>query len=120
MPQYQTDLSPEEEAQFQSWVKRENVPFDPSPVADYDMRGFYKAMMSGDERAQSGVSEVDNKVHYTDPWKTPFHPRFSNESIYAGKDAPHWEGEVLTKPSGDVITDEYQYQQLINAMKRAK
>ena len=103
---YLTNLSPAEEKMFQQWVAKNNVPFDPTPQADYDMRGFWKAMVSGDPRATSGISPSDNQIHYPDTWKTPNHETFSNESIYAGPGAPHWEGDKLVDSRGRVIKDE--------------
>jgi hypothetical protein len=101
-----TALNPAEEKEFLGWVKSKKVPFDPSPDADYDMRGFWKAMQSGDERATSAVSPQDGAMHFPDTWKTPKHKTFSNESIYATKDAPHWQGSKLIGNNGAVIADE--------------
>lgn len=103
---YQTALPPEQEAQFQSWVKTNNVPWQDTPNADYDMRGFWKGMSSGDPRAQTGVSAFDGKLHFTDTWKTPYHKTFSNESMYATPDAPHWDGDILKDKQGNVVADE--------------
>lgn len=104
---YLTRLPPQDEAKFQAWVKQNNVPFDPSPQADYDMRGFYKAMQAGDPRATTGVNQNDGKLHFGDYWKTPYHKSFSNESQWATADAPHWnEKDQLISPKGDVVFDE--------------
>ena len=54
----------------------------------YDMQGFYKqevAPRSLVERlfGDSGATEMmPDGLHYTDQFKTPFHPSFSNESQY--------------------------------------
>lgn len=103
---YLTELSDSEEAEFQQWVKKNKVPFDPSKTADYDMRGFWRASVTGDPRAQTAVSEYDKQIHYPDTWKTPYHRTFSNESIYATKDAPSWSGYKLIDYHGRVIADE--------------
>src|SRR5215831_442674 len=50
-PAFQTRLSPEEEAQFQNWVRVNKIPWQDTPVADYDMRGYWKAMTSGNPEA---------------------------------------------------------------------
>jgi len=105
-PKYQTRLTPQEETQFQGWVKKNKVPFDPSPQADYDMRGFWKGLTTGDPRAKTGISPYDGRMHFTDTWKTPYHKTFSNESIYAPPDAPHWEGDRLIDKNGNVVADE--------------
>lgn len=104
---YLTRLSPAQEAQFQAWVKQNNVPFDPSPQADYDMRGFFKALKAGDPRASTGVNQNDGKLHFGDYWKTPYHKSFSNESQWATAEAPRWnERDQLVLPSGSVVFDE--------------
>lgn len=105
---YQTTLDPQTEAAFQDWVKTNHVPFDPSPQADYDMRGFYQGLMSGDQNASTGVNQNDGKLHFSDYWKTPYHKSFSNESQYAIKDkAPAWnDKDQLVLPSGEIVFDE--------------
>lgn len=101
-----TALQPQEEKNFLSWVQTNGVPFDPSPQADYDMRGFWKALQNGDPRAKSAVNPSDNRLHFPDVWKTPYHKTFSNESIYAGPDAPSWKDNKLVDKTGKVIADE--------------
>jgi hypothetical protein len=111
---YVTQLAPQEEAAFQQWVQQNKIPYDlnaPLASQDYDMRGFYKGLMSGDPRATTGINPSDNRLHFTDTWKTPLHPLFSNESIYATPDAPRWSGNdksgwVLKTHDGKVIHEE--------------
>ena len=98
---YVTKLAPQEEQQFQSWVKQNNVPWQDSPTADYDMRGFWKAAQAGDPNAQQAANS-----HFPDTYKTPYHKTFSNESKYATSSAPHWDGDRLIDSSGKVIADE--------------
>lgn len=92
---YVTSLSPSDEGNFQDWVKSNNVPFDDSPQSDYDMRGYWKAMAAGDKNAKTEINPDDHLPHYPDTYKTPYHKTFSNESMYATPDAPHWEGDKL-------------------------
>src|SRR6266850_2263287 len=92
-PNYHTPLSPENEQKFQRWVKDTGVPFDNSGESDYDMRGFWRGLQQGDPDAKTAVSQFDGKIHFPDTYKTPYHRTFSNESIYASPDAPHWEGD---------------------------
>lgn len=99
---YTTKLTPNEEAQFQSWVKATKAPWQDDPDADYDMRGYWKALQTGDPNAKQSLSNG----HYPDTYKTPYHKTFSNESKYATPDAPHWEGDRLIDKSGRVIADE--------------
>jgi len=98
---YRTQLSPVEEYEFYKWVKENKIPFqeEGGPLADYDMRGFWKAMVSGN-------SERAPNLHFPDTFKTPFHSTFSNESKYAYPGAPHWVGDKLMDKSGKVIVDE--------------
>jgi hypothetical protein len=90
---YDTKLSPPEETKFQSW-KQKNAPNDSG--ADYDLRGAYKA----------GLSPAASNGHWSDLYKKPNHPTFSNESMYATPDAPHWEGSRLIGKNGNLVADE--------------
>lgn len=104
---YLTKLAPLNEMAFQQWVKDNNVPFDPSPKADYDMRGFFQALMSGDQRARTGMNSNDGKLHFGDYFKTPYHESFSAESRYASKGAPQWnELDQLVTPGARIVFDE--------------
>lgn len=104
---YMTPLPNGQEMAFRQWVSRNNVPFDPSPVADYDMRGFYRALMSGDPRAISGLNPNDGQMHYPDYWKTPFHQSFSNESKWNVTGSPMWnQQDQLVNSSGQIVFDE--------------
>ena len=106
MQGYQTVLNPLAELAFQQWVGQNKVPFDPSPQADYDMRGYYNALSNG----RVGGSEMnanDGQLHYPDTYKTPYHESFSNESQYATKNAPGWNVfDQLQDRSGKVVYDE--------------
>lgn len=95
---YQTNLSPQQQAQFALWAAQNNVPVDLSKASDYDMTGFYQAMQQG--QAASAVSPVDNRMHYTDTFKTPLHETLSAESKYAPPGAPSWQGNMLVNPNG--------------------
>ena len=70
--QYNTKLSPTDEATFQQWSTA-----NPrlSNTYDYDARGFWKA--------GAGTS---NNGHGSDQWKKPNHPTFSTGSQYNGID----------------------------------
>lgn len=105
---YLTTLKPDEETKFQAWVAANNAPFDPSPQADYDMRGFWRGLTNGDPRATTAVNPNDHKMHFPDVWKTPYHQSFSAESQWAipGK-APTWnDKDQLVTPDGKVVFDE--------------
>ena len=98
---YKTALKPDEERAFQSWVKQNRIPWQDAPNADYDMRGYYRAMKSGDPRARQATNR-----HFPDTWKTPYHKSFSAESRYATPDASHWKGNQLVDKTGAVVFDE--------------
>lgn len=104
---YLTTLSSSDEAKFKTWVAQNDVPFDPSPKADYDMRGFWQGIQSGDSNAKSAVDPNDGKLHYSDYWKTPYHQTFSSESKWAMAGAPHWnDKDQLVMPDGTVVFDD--------------
>ena len=85
---FETVLGPNEEAEFQAW-KRGLAPDDSG--YDYDYRG---AWMAGETPDQIG--------HWTDKFKKPWHPKFSDQSIYAQYVPPethgHWKGQVYDPP----------------------
>lgn len=70
--QYNTKLSPADEAAYQSWAAKNNRTSD---TYDYDMRGAWK----------DGAGQADNG-HFPDTYKKPNHPTFSDQSQYSGKD----------------------------------
>jgi hypothetical protein len=104
---YLTTLPPSDEANFQAWLQKNSVPFDPSQTADYDMRGFWKGLISGDPHAETGVNQNDGRLHFSDYWKTPYHMSFSGESQFARPGAPTWnDQDQLVLPNGQVVFDE--------------
>jgi hypothetical protein len=105
---YSTDLGSQEPA-FRQWVVQNKVPFDPDAKTpqDYDMRGFWRGLQSGDPKAASAVDPNDNRLHYPDYWKTPFHETFSSESKWAMPDTPSWnDKDQLVAKDGSVIYDD--------------
>lgn len=105
---YATYLPADEEQLFRDWVAQNNVPYDfaNEGIQDYDMRGYWQGMRAGDPRAFTGINPNDQQLHFTDYWKTPYHKTFSEESRFAGPNAPHWEGSQLVAPDGTVLYDE--------------
>lgn len=88
MSDYETKLSPEEEARFLAW-KAMYAPQDSG--FDYDLRGAFKAGLTPDP--QSG--------HWPDTFKKPNHSTFSRESIYAQQRpdmAGYWNGDAYVPP----------------------
>jgi hypothetical protein len=101
---YRTEHTPMEEQLYQAWVAQHNVP---TAGNDYDMRGFYRGLLSGDPRAQSAIDPNDARMHYPDYWKTPYHETFSNESQWATPNAPAWnEQDQLVSPGGRIVFDD--------------
>jgi hypothetical protein len=116
---YLTQLDPLREAAFQSWVQKNKVPFDPSPNADYDMRGFWRALQQGDPMAQQTLNANDQQMHFPDYWKTPQHESFSRESQFATNQAPQWnDADQLVDPRGRIVFDERQNARLRALMER--
>ena len=105
---FATKLTPEDEKSFRQWVEKNHVPFDPNARGpqDYDMRGFWKGLTSGDPHATTGVDPNDGRLHFTDYWKTPYHASFSAESKFATSGAPDWRGDQLVGKDGTVIFDD--------------
>jgi len=102
---YETPLNPNQEKDFRNWVAANKIPFDPDEkIQDYDMRGFYKAML------ENKVARDPNNMHFPDTFKTPYHESFSNESQYANFDAPRWIDNRLIDRTGNVVFDESQAQ----------
>ena len=107
--QFSTPLNPQDETAFRQWITTNKVPFDPtaSGPQDYDMRGFWKGLQTGDAHAKSAIDPNDGKLHYPDYWKTPYHETFSNESKWANERAPHWtDDDKLVTPDGRVLFDD--------------
>lgn len=73
--QYNTELSPEDEARFQVAAKGRM-----RDLSDYDLRGAFKAKVMPGEPGQHG----------TDKYKKPNHPTFSNESQYDTGSGGRW------------------------------
>jgi len=75
--EYNTPLSPTEEAQFRRWLAL--LPPRLQSTADYDMRGAWKA------DAKAAING-----HLPDTWKKPNHPTFSSESQYSKGTGGKW------------------------------
>lgn len=105
---YDTKLPQMDEFQFRQWAADNKVPFNPNGSnQDYDMRGYWQGLMQQNPRALSGVNANDGQMHFSDNWKTPYHQSFSNESKYAGPNAPQWVNDSqLAAPNGRIVFDE--------------
>ena len=115
---YTTTLSPQDEQGFQDWVKTNKISWTDRPTSEYDMRGFYKAMKSGEKWNDVPLADIPKSGgHYPDKWKTPYHSSFSGESIYSLPNGPTWKGNALVDPNGAVL---FQEGQKIPQPKRVK
>lgn len=87
---YDTQLTPEEESQYQEW--RKSLPQPLQSEGDYDLRGYWK-----DPETQK--DNIADGQHFTDKYKKPNHKTFSVESKYAvgedAKKAGRWDGETF-------------------------
>jgi hypothetical protein len=102
-----TPLKGASEGLFRTWLAANRVPFDPDEAApDYDMRGYWKDVASNGVD-QTAVNPNDQRVHYPDTYKTPYHESFSSESRYALPSAPSWINDhQLADQDGNVVYDE--------------
>jgi hypothetical protein len=86
---------------FVKWVQLQKVRYNlwaPERTQDYDMPGYYQALVGKDPKAiRAGTG------HYPDYWKTPYHESFSADSKYADPnlDPPKWS----TQNGQDVLKD---------------
>jgi hypothetical protein len=112
---YNTPLSLLDEMAFRQWVTDNHVPFNPDAQApqDYDMRGFYQGLQQQNPHAVTATNQNDGQLHFTDYWKTPLHRSFSDESQWAGPNAPSWNSlDQLVTPGGRIVFDERRPQTL--------
>lgn len=82
---YNTVLTPEQEVQYRQWVN--TLPVYLRNDYDYDLRGAWL----------DGV-EPDEQQHMPDTYKKPWHPTFSEESIYSSPQTQggSWNGDTFT------------------------
>ena len=104
--QYNTQLTPEEEREFQAWAKAEGRERD---VFNYDLRGAWKEL-------KSGTMSEDARGHLGDKYKKPNHPTFSDQSIYSTKEnqGGHWSvenGQDVFVPGRELSAAEANYLQ---------
>lgn len=90
---YQTRLSPSAEREFQLWSRTAtDVHGAPPPANEYDLRGYWQALQSGDLAAPAA-----GKPHaLPGTWLTPRSPDFGPDSIYH----PAYGGDVVDTRGG--------------------
>lgn len=78
MSQWQTPLDAMKEQFFRAWLQQGHINFDPdNPNPDYDMRGWWQAMMQGAPNATYNLSEQLTPLFppsFTTPWSLDFGP----------------------------------------------
>lgn len=96
-----TKLEPKQETAYQDWLQKigmtrekgMNMTPDGTGV-DYDMRGYF---------AKYGATPHADGQHFTDEFKLPNHPTFSDQSNFAKGDnakfAGHWNGDTFVPPA---------------------
>lgn len=99
LPQEREDAFMKDWQAFASLYNLARNPDDPEHY--YDYRGFWDANKKSSAVNPFTWETKSTDGHLPDTWKTPGHPTFSVESIYA-KDAPglagHWEEGVYIPP----------------------
>jgi hypothetical protein len=101
--------------EFAMWKLQNDVVETP----DYDMKGFFRGLMSGDPMAASSVNSNDQQMHFPDKWKLPNHESFSTDSQYYDRatmpNIPTWSGGALPnggdswtlrRPDGSIVAAE--------------
>lgn len=81
-----TELSPDDEQQFQQWAQQNHIPDVDHPDSHYDYRGFWQQTQ--------GAPHVEGE-HFPDTFKQHGHPTFSVESKYSTGpgDGGSWQGD---------------------------
>ena len=113
---YRTLLGMGDALKFEAFKKANNIPDDPSFDSSYNMPGFFKESGGLVQRLLGNSSNTEmmpDGLHFTDKFKTPFHPTFSNESQYKfpGMNrewVPTGDGtfRLIDNETGKVIRDE--------------
>jgi hypothetical protein len=112
--QYDTELTPYEETEFQRWMARQSKRLGRDirmDLHDYDVRGLWLSFAKSGQDLEPG--------HGVDTFKKPTHPTFSNESIYSNKDTPGgvWWADNTYSPSGWMMSDPERAKYLKQYMK---
>jgi hypothetical protein len=113
MDRFDTKLTPEQEGDFLKW---KSLLGDRGSDADYDLRGWWlKSGMPSDDAPEG---------HFSDEFKKPNHPTFSDESVYHGTENPDgtknlggkWVGNDKDgwgfAPTPDIVSDSEKLKRL--------
>jgi hypothetical protein len=109
---------PAEQRAFNVWLKANKVRDPMHPDQHYD---YVSAFRAGEGRAAGPDG------HFTDRFKLPYHPRFSDESQYATgenlRNAGHWQGDnYVVSPAelGRTVLDIFRQQALLRELQPRK
>ena len=81
------------------------------------MPGYFKAL--GQEgQPKAAINPTTQDLHFPDTFKPTMHETFSNESIYADKNTPQWEGPALREESGELKALELPNKEVLLRLKR--
>jgi hypothetical protein len=117
-----TALTPDEEAQFQQWIRANNIKDLDHPDSRYDYRGYWKA--TGGAPRQPGLMLSNGRTgpigHLPDTFKQHGHESFSQESQYSRGpfDGGMWVEDTLVQPppmTASHTTPEQELQQALLA-----
>lgn len=116
---YTTQLNPDEQTAFNSWVAdmRSKGAIHPNDnFQDYDMQGYWKNEVLNNTNLAGGNAQA----HFTDKYKMPNHATFSNESMYYNTaNSPYagsWQGENFISPVGDPQAEQAKNNAILNAL----
>lgn len=95
---YDSKLPKGKERAYAEWVA--SLPLNLRSDYDYDLRG---AFLAGEKPDKYG--------HMTDKYKKPWHPTFSDESVYSTPEAPggHWEGDKFVPSALNKFVSDFKY-----------
>lgn len=79
---YSTRLTPQEQVQYQKW--RSKLPKNLQYEGDYDLSGLWK---------ENPNAQPSANLHFTDKYKKPNHPTFSDESVYFSPNTKKFAGK---------------------------
>jgi hypothetical protein len=126
---FNTALTPAEQAQYQSWAatqaQAKGRPVGSDDTYDYDNQGYWKGNVA------TGQPTVDpsGRGHTSDQYKKPNHPTFSDQSIYSGTPNPGggtyqggtWAPDASTyTPSQSMLDSTHEPGRLQRYMDRAE
>lgn len=78
------------------------------PTTDYDYRGLWKAQQAGDPRSRV-TPGAQGQMLYPSTFRTPFHPNYGSDSIYAKPPANPMMGGYAPGGTAQVAANPQQF-----------